>query len=168
MNDVKIKLIGVSNKVKPIVMIDGQRVNYKKNEFEGYDLNYQTEKEEIEVEIYRYLELKGKLWWLYALISFIVSVFGIFEPPYDKKCIVIDCKYTFKLQEQNDIKIRFQTLKSEGKCVEVETNLEMQELKNSYYVDKDLKKRWAIILAFKIVCWVLILVLVIILISKLI
>ena len=78
MNDVKIKLIGVSNKVKPIVMIDGQRVNYKKNEFEGYDLNYQTEKEEIEVEIYRYLELKGKLWWLYALISFIVSIFGIF------------------------------------------------------------------------------------------
>lgn len=138
----------------PNIIIDGQPVKCKKNEFGSFEVDYQTDKEEVELDISRELELKAKLWWLYALISFFVSLFGIFEPFYDRKCITLDCLYKIKLKDINEIKVKFNTLSSQGRAVEIETENQYEELKNEYHVDKIAKRRWIALLVIKIIIWI--------------
>lgn len=154
MNSVKLKLVGVNSKFIPNIFIDDQYVKCKKNEFGSYETDFQTEKDEIKIAFSRELELKSKLWWLYAILSFIVSVFGIFNPPYDRKCISMDCSFIVKLKDVNNINIKFNSLSSSGRAVEVETETSFEEIKNEYTVDKIAKRRWIILLIARILAWI--------------
>lgn len=154
MNSVKLKLVGVNSKLVPNIIVDDQYVKCKKNEFGSYEANIETEKDEIKIAFTRELELKSKLWWLYAIISFIVSVFGIFNPPYDRKCISMNCIFNIKLKDINEIKIKFNSLSSTGKAVELETENTFEEIKNEFYIDKIVKKRWIILLIVRILAWI--------------
>ncbi len=154
MNSVKLKLVGVNSKLVPNIIVDDQYVQCKKNEFGSYEANIETEKDEIKIAFTRELELKSKLWWLYAIISFIVSVFGIFNPPYDRKCISMNCIFNIKLKDINEIKIKFNSLSSTGKAVELETGNTFEEIKNEFYIDKIVKKRWIILLIVRILAWI--------------
>lgn len=154
MNSVKLKLVGINSKLIPNIFIDDQYVKCKKNEFGSYETDFQTEKDEIKIAFSRELELKSKLWWLYAILSFIVSVFGIFNPPYDRKCISMDCSFIVKLKDVNNINIKFNSLSSSGRAVEVETETSFEEIKNEYTVDKIAKRRWIILLVVSIIAWI--------------
>ena len=154
MNSVKLKLVGINSKLIPNIFIDDQYVKCKKNEFGTYETDFQTEKDEIKIAFSRELELKSKLWWLYAILSFIVSVFGIFNPPYDRKCISMDCSFIVKLKDVNNINIKFNSLSSSGRAVEVETETSFEEIKNEYTVDKIAKRRWIILLIARILAWI--------------
>ena len=154
MNFVKLKLVGINSKLIPNIFIDDQYVKCKKNEFGSYETDFQTEKDEIKIAFSRELELKSKLWWLYAILSFIVSVFGIFNPPYDRKCISMDCSFIVKLKDVNNINIKFNSLSSSGRAVEVETETSFEEIKNEYTVDKIAKRRWIILLIARILAWI--------------
>lgn len=154
MNSVKLKLVGINSKLIPNIFIDDQYVKCKKNEFGSYETDFQTEKDEIKIAFSRELELKSKLWWLYAILSFIVSVFGIFNPPYDRKCISMDCSFIVKLKDVNIINIKFNSLSSSGRAVEVETETSFEEIKNEYTVDKIAKRRWIILLIARILAWI--------------
>lgn len=154
MNSVKLKLVGINSKLIPNIFIDDQYVKCKKNEFGSYETDFQTEKDEIKIAFSRELELKSKLWWLYAILSFIVSVFGIFNPPYDRKCISMDCSFIVKLKDVNNINIKFNSLSSSGRAVEVETETSFVEIKNEYTVDKIAKRRWIILLIARILAWI--------------
>ena len=154
MNSVKLKLVGINPKLIPNIFIDDQYVKCKKNEFGSYETDLQTEKDEIKIAFSRELELKSKLWWLYAILSFLVSVFGIFNPPYDRKCISMDCSFIVKLKDVNNINIKFNSLSSSGRAVEVETETSFEEIKNEYTVDKIAKRRWIILLIARILAWI--------------
>lgn len=154
MKTVNFKLAGVNSKFIPNLFVDNEYVALKKNEFDSYEASIQTDKDEIEVVITRELELKSKFWWLYAIITFIVSIFGIFEPGYDRKCISVDCLFKFKLNDNNNIKIKFNTMNKSGKAVEIENINSCQEIKNQYIIDKTAKIRWTILLVVKLVFWV--------------
>lgn len=154
MNSVKLKLVGINSKLIPNIFIDDQYVKCKKNEFGSYETDFQTEKDEIKIAFSRELELKSKLWWLYAILSFILSVFGIFNPPYDRKCISMDCSFIIKLKDVNNINIKFNSLSSSGRAVEVETETSFEEIKNEYTVDKIAKRRWIILLIARILAWI--------------
>ena len=154
MNSVKLKLVGINSKLIPNIFIDDQYVKCKKNEFGSYETYFQTEKDEIKIAFSRELELKSKLWWLYAILSFIVSVFGIFNPPYDRKCISMDCSFIVKLKDVNNINIKFNSLSSSGRAVEVETETSFEEIKNEYTVDKIAKRRWIILFIARILAWI--------------
>ena len=154
MNSVKLKLVGINSKLIPNIFIDDKYIKCKKNEFGSYETDFQTEKDEIKIAFSRELELKSKLWWLYAILSFIVSVFGIFNPPYDRKCISMDCSFIVKLKDVNNINIKFNSLSSSGRAVEVETETSFEEIKNEYTVDKIAKRRWIILLIARILAWI--------------
>ena len=154
MNTVKLKFTGINPKIIPNIFVDGKNVKCKKNQFGSYEAQVQTENDEIELAFSRQLELKGKLWWLYALLSFIISVFGLFEPLYDRRCISTDCLFKIKLNGDEEIKVKFNTFSSSGKAVELETKNDVEEIKNSYEVDKVAKKRWIALLVVKVVVWV--------------
>ena len=166
MKTLNLKLAGLTTKIKPIVAIDGQNVVCKRNKFGNYDISYQTEKDELEVVVTRELELKARLWWLYAFISFIVSVFGIFEPYYDKKCIDVDLRFKVKLYEETNVKLNFNLPTPQGRVAEFETQNEVEELKNEFQVSTVVKRRWKILLALKLLTWVAIIVVAIVLIAR--
>lgn len=166
MKSVNLKVMGINSKIIPTFKINNEIVKFKKNEFDSYETTYQTDKDEIELTVSRNLELASKFWWLYALISFIVSIFGIFEPPYDKKNIVIDCKFKIKLNEFNEIKLTFNSLTTNGKAVEINTLNEYEEIKNEFYVDKKLKIRWILLLVSKILIWIALIIVIVFLVKN--
>lgn len=166
MNKINLKVMGINSKVLPKIFVDGQVIKCKKNEFGSYQTQIETEKSEIEIIITRKLELRAKLWWLYALISFVVSLFGILEPFYDRKCIAIDCRFKVKINAENNINLRFNSLKSNGKAVVIETDNEFEEIKNEYNVDKIAKKRFIILLIIKLLVWIALAIVIAMLIAK--
>lgn len=159
MKKLSVKITGVPKKVHLYTLVDGQMIKLKKNQFGAYEGEFETEKENVAVEVFRSLELLGKLWWLYSLITFIVSVLGIFEPWYDRKCIALECKYVVSLKETSEIKINLKPLSKEGKAVDVESDSEVMEVNNVFYIDKKAKLRWRLMLAFKIIIWIVAIIL---------
>lgn len=166
MKSIYLKLVGINSKIITNIIVDNQNIKCKKIKFDSYEAIIQTEKEEIELTLSNQLELKGKFWWLFALISFVISIFGIFEPPYDRKCISINCFFKIQLNDINQVEIKFNRLSSSGKAVELETQNHVEEIKNEYYIDKMAKKRWTIIFIIKIIVWITIAILVGYFISK--
>ena len=164
MKTVNIKLSGLNPKMRPILVVNGETVQCKKNEFGSYDAVYQTDKEEAIIEVYRNLELTNRLWWLYAIISFLISVFGLLNPWYDRKCIDLQCKYIVRLKEKNDVNIKFYALSTQGKASEIETALECFEVKNEYFVNKTAKKRRRWYQIIKAVCLIALVVVMVVII----
>lgn len=166
MKELSLKLTGAAN-IKPIINIDGNNVKFKKNKFDSFETKFSTDKDRVEISIYKFLEINGKLWFLMSMIFFIISLFGILDVRYERSCIVLDCKFVINLKEKSDIVITFNSLKDKGKAVEIKTDCDFEEISNNYYVDLKAKKRLKILLAVKILLWIALLATIIgILISK--
>lgn len=165
MNNVNLKVTGGIG-LNPNVIIDNNPVKLKKNKYGSLDGNYQTENGEIELKVCRYLELSGKLWLLMSMVFFIISIFGIFNPPYDRKCIQIDYLCKIKLKETNDIKIKINTQNAGDKAIEVERDCEIEEITNSFQIDKVAKKRLVIVRIIEVALWVALVGVIIFLLAK--
>ena len=153
MNEVNIKVTG-GIKLNPVIFVDGKQLKVKKNQFGSLQATYTTDKDSIDLQIFKYLELSGKFWFLFAILFFIISVLGILNPLYDQKCIVIDCHYVVKVKEKTDVNIIFKNMVDQGQAVEIKTENEVEEIKNIYYVDKKVKKRWIILIVTQVCVWV--------------
>ncbi len=165
MNNVNLKVTGGIG-LNPNVIIDNNPVKLKKNKYGSLDGNYQTENGEIELKVCRYLELSGKLWLLMSMVFFIISIFGIFNPPYDRKCIQIDYLCKIKLKETNDIKIKINTQNAGDKAIEVESDCEIEEITNAFQIDKVAKKRLVIVRIIEVALWVALVGVIIFLLAK--
>ena len=157
MNEVNIKVTG-GIKLNPVIFVDGKQLKVKKNQFGSLQATYTTDKDTIELSICKYLELSGKFWFLFAILFFIISIFGILNPFYDRKCIVIDSQHIIKLKEKNDVNIIFKNMVDQGQAVEIKTENEVEEIKNIYYVDKKVKKWWLILIITEVCVWVAIII----------
>ena len=165
MNNVNLKVTGGIG-LNPNVIIDNNPVKLKKNKYGSLDGNYQTENSEIELKVCRYLELSGKLWLLMSMVFFIISIFGIFNPPYDRKCIQIDYLCKIKLKETNDIKIKINTQNAGDKAIEVESDCEIEEITNAFQIDKVAKNRLVIVRIIEVALWVALVGVIIFLLAK--
>ncbi|HIT43916.1 TPA: hypothetical protein IAA91_03675 [Candidatus Avacholeplasma faecigallinarum] len=117
MNTVNFKLTGINSKIIPTLIVDNQVIKLFMNEFGSYEGMLETDKDELEITLTSEHELNSNLWWLYSLIAFIVSVLGIFNPFYDRKCIAIDCSFKLHVNKNSNIKFKFNTLKKQQKAV---------------------------------------------------
>lgn len=147
MNELKIKLSG-AKKLNPTVLIDGKPVKLKKNRFGSYEATYLTEKSEVELSIHRLLELSSPLWWLWGLLFWLISFFGLLDIPYPKNCTMIDCNLQLKLNSNTNFEAKFLTNTSE-KALEYTCDSEVIERKNEFYVDKKIKTRRRLTVLFK-------------------
>ncbi len=154
MNTVNFKLTGINSKIIPTLIVDNQVIKLFMNEFGSYEGMLETDKDELEITLTSEHELNSNLWWLYSLIAFIVSVLGIFNPFYDRKCIAIDCSFKLHVNKTSNIKFKFNTLKKQQKAVEYEADNDLLELKNVYSVNKKCKRRWLFLFIIKIIAWV--------------
>ncbi len=152
--------------IDPVLAIDGQIVKTKKNKYGNSQYNFDTEKDEIEVSVFRYLELGGKLWWLMAILFFVISIFGILNPSYEKKCVQIDYRVKLKLKDNNDITIKLNASGNDGKAGRIETVCEYEEIANNFDIDKVAQKRRKIIKIGEVLAWIALIVIIVAIICK--
>ncbi len=153
MNVLHLKAVNVPDGHTPALYVAGQRVNLKRNEFGSYSADVQTNAQEAEIVFTRELELRAKLWWLYAILSFLVSILGIFEPPYDRKCIVPVCAFRVRTEGETSVQIALNTPAQTGEAAAV-TGADAVMVRNEYFVDKTARRRFAVWLAVKLISWV--------------
>lgn len=165
MRNVNLNVVGSSN-LNPILAIDGKTLKTKKNKHGNIQYSFDTEKDEIELSVFRYLELNGRLWWLMAILFFVISIFGILNPPYEKKCIQIDYKVKLKLKENNDITIKLNASSNDGKVGRIETVCDCEEISNNFDIDKVAQKRKKIIKICEVIAWIALIVTIVALICK--
>lgn len=130
-------------------LVDGKSVKGKKNKFGNTVKCLETDKEEVEISIFDFNEMQGKLWFLTSFIFFIISLFGLLDIRLNKNCRSIDCKLKVKLdKEVNEMSIGYNNFEDNGSAVHFEGDCEVEVISNRYYINEELKKR------FKIMKWV--------------
>jgi len=133
------------------MLVDGKVVKKKKNKFGTPSYVVNTDKEKIEVAFYKYLEINGRLWFLMNIIYFFISLFGILDVGYDKNCVVIDSKFTIDVKDKSKTVFIVEKLVDSGKVMTVQSDTNVNEEKNIYYVDNKAKKKRKIAIATRIV-----------------
>lgn len=69
---------------KSEVLVNGQKEKFADNKRGSYELSVPAENN-VEIQITRRHELATPLWWLWGLLFFVISCFGIFDVPYAKQ-----------------------------------------------------------------------------------
>lgn len=149
------------------IKIDDKKVNLLKNKFGNKVVIYETENPTVNIKIKKYLEINSKAWLLWQMLFFFLSVFGIFDFKLDKKCVVIDCEFEVKLEEITTLNISMNYVRSLEKALKVDSNADVNEIKNIAYVDEKAKKRMKVLKITKICTFAALLVLAVVLLAVL-
>lgn len=149
MNKLNMKINGVNTKGLDI-KIDDKKVNLTKNKFGNKAVVYETENPTVNIKIKKYLEINSKAWFLWQMLFFFLSVFGIFDLRLDKRCVILDCEFEVKLEEITTLNLSMNYVKSLEKALKVDCNADVNEIKNVAYVDEQAKKRIKILKIAKI------------------
>ena len=159
MKNVNLKIKGIG-RLKPVVCVDGKQLKFKKNNFGSYEKTISTDKDKMEIVIYRYLEINGRLWWLISILQFLVSIFGLLDTMKEKGCVIIDCKLIVDLNssENCNIDLAIDENSENGKAVNVATELAVEEIVNRSYVDEKAKKRLKIMKFVKLFVFIAIVI----------
>ena len=153
MNTLNLKLVNTAN-INPTIFVDDKQIKFKKNSFGSIIAQTQTDKNEVELSIYKFLELSSPLWWFWGIIYYIVGILGIFDVFYPKNCFAINCKIKVKLNSTNSkLDISFGSITGDKAIEYMPTDCEIEEIKNEFYLDKTAKKRRSILLITKIISW---------------
>lgn len=139
MNELTIKLSNTKH-LSPTMIIDGKPVKFKKNKFGSLESTVMTEKNTVEFYIYSFLELSSPYWWLWNLLFWFISFFGLFDVPYSKNYTRINCKFTINLKENTKFEGNFLRTNSQ-KALEYTCDSEVIETTNNYFIDEKVKTR---------------------------
>ncbi|MGM9971746.1 MAG: hypothetical protein ACI35W_05000 [Anaeroplasmataceae bacterium] len=166
MNKLNLKIVGIGNISNPCIMINNEIVKYKKNEYNSYEINYQTGSDRVELYICNYLELQNKWWLITYLIFFIISIFGLFLPGYDKRCRCVSSKCILYLKEDSNMKISFNSFNENGNALVFDSDFQYEELSNIYYINKRIKRRTKLLSVLKVLIWIIIIICIVILLKN--
>lgn len=153
MKEIRFKITGLPAQSSPALTADGTPVRLKRKGYGLYEGCFLTEKETAEIALSARPELSGRFWWLTALVTFLLSVFGLFEPPYGKKCFAADLGMLLPLKENNEIEIAFRTPSENEKAADVFAPNGYTETENICFTDKKTKRRRRIVFAVKALFW---------------
>lgn len=139
-------------------LVDGKRLKSKKDNFGNACSLIETDNGDVEIEIFNWNEMQGKLWFLTSFIFYIISIFGLLDIKQNKSCRFINCKLKVKLKEENNLKIIYNKFQHNSKAINYEGNCEVEEISNIYYIDEICRKRFKIMKWVKIATFVLVIV----------
>lgn len=157
----------LTRKLKPYsyISIDGEPIDpvYKKGSKSGSAV-IETEKQEVTLSYSQVSRFDSKFWWLFEMMFFIVSIFGIFDLRFPKIEYIIKCKIKLKLNENTNVKVRHCLSKKGSPVLAVESDAEVTEEENVYEINEQVKRKKKILTISKIITTVLIIALVAVLI----
>lgn len=148
MNKLNIKFRG--GKLKDLLIhVDETPIKLKQNKFGNFDYQYETEKDFVNIKIQRVLEIQSRFWFLWQMLFFVIGLFGIFDKRIDNRCVIIDAEYNISVGENTQVEFVLDYTKPES-VLQLQTEANVEEIKNISYIDKKLKKRRKILRLTKI------------------
>lgn len=127
------------------VLVDGKVVKLKKVRSKSkqtkYTYSYETENKSCDVTIYKSHSYEGKGWFWWNLLTFFVSIFGIFDEKPNKKFVVLDSSFRVSSDKDTSVCIKRLNFQDQGKLVSVETDATVEEFTNVQFYDKEAKKK---------------------------
>ena len=144
----ELEFVGLKS-LEGYVTVDGKYVKLKKVKGK-YFCNLETNQEKSEVIIYKSHEYTSKHWFLWNAFCFLISLFGLFDTSFNKKCLVQDVRFTISTMQDTRAVIRRQNFVDGGAMVNVETSAAIGMITNQQYYDKAAKKKHSIMNKAKI------------------
>lgn len=145
--------------LNPLVEIDGKVVDCKKNKDGTIEIKHQTENESANISIKNVLEINGRCWWLVQMLYYIVSLFGILNPRLPKVCYNVEYQAKVNLIDgDNNLTLKFCHLKKNGKAIEADGGLNIEETINESSIDEKAKKRRKWLLISQLIGWFLLVI----------
>ena len=154
MSKLNLTLSGFSG-VDGLVTVNGKFVKFKKEKMNKHSASVEVKGDRAEVVLYRSHHYAGKGWFFWNFIYFIISVFGIFDIRKDKKCLVMDARFSVDASSDASLTLTRNKIIGQGKVVDVETSANYEELSNVQFYDADAIKRRLKMKIFKIIFIVL-------------
>lgn len=140
MKELEINFAGRPRLSETAVYIDDQPVEYTKNKNGNWVCKYQTENDKVNIKVYRMMDIGGVGWFLLQILFFLIGIFGILDINRRERCLVIDFETEVELNEQSSLTLQFNRPKENQPAITVQTELQTQEISNTYYVDTKAKK----------------------------
>lgn len=133
-------------KFKPIISINGHRVDYQTLDGKQV-IYYNTSESAVTVTITRILEINSKWWFPLFLLYAIISIFGIFDIRGDHKYLSYKCSFEVDLiNSKTDISVNLFKVKRKGQPVaEITGKTNIRIIENVCEVDKKAKRRTIIL-----------------------
>ena len=151
MNRLIVKYAGYSSN-KAYVAADGQMLKFGKNG----ECAFETEKSAVTVSVFNVLEAASPSYYLWSILYFFVSIFGIFDSYRDFKCRRLEAEFIVRLSGENKITIRNRAFKKKGEseAVSVEYDGGCETVKNSQFIDKAARRRTLIMTAVRVALFI--------------
>lgn len=151
MNKLTLKIKAVQKGT--FVYVDDKQQTYKKDRFSNRIYTLFTEKKQISLKIYKYQDLNTKYWWLYEIMYFFLSIFGLFDIKGKQNYYVIKYEALIDLNEETNVDLAYD-YKAGQAFKQIKTNTELHEVQNQKQISKQAKKRSKIVLWSRIAVWV--------------
>ena len=149
MNRLNVTLYGFAA-FRPSVYVDGKAVCCKKNAYGNYTLSCETDKNRVNVSVYKFLEINGRFWFLFSFLFYLLGIFGIFDTSYDKKCLSVECSFDALVSGENSAAVRYVSQGAGAASIGVEATCPVVQLANACFVDERAKKRLKIMRTVKL------------------
>ena len=150
MKKLNLKVASNSN-IDAYFLVDGKRLKgrSKKDNFGNLCKVVEVENDVVEIRIFDWNEMQGKLWLLTSFVFFVISIFGLLDVRVNKNCRSIDCKLNVKLNSENsNLKIAYNKFQNGEVAVKFDGDCDVEVVSNRYYINEECKKR------FKIMKWI--------------
>lgn len=150
-------LIIRSKKINTLVRINDQRVYPKKDKNHVQVYEIKSEVESCKIKIYSLKsEFSEPHWWLFAILFYIISIFGIFNVPYSEQYYHFEYEGNLDLnQDVIDLEIRPGTKEEAILCLKGQ----FQNNETNHHIDEPLaKKRHKLYFIIKLISWILIVI----------
>lgn len=139
MAKLNIEINGYNNSVQDM-LINGKRAKVKRKK-NKYLVSTDISTNNAEIVIYRGHYYLGKAWVFWDILCFIISVFGIFDTPYNRQCVVIDYKCRVDVVEDTNLVMNINHFTDGGRFIEHNTEAKVEEDSNVFYIDQLAKTR---------------------------
>lgn len=140
MNKLVLKLMNPQHN-GTIVYVDNKIITPQKDK-NGHEIyEYETNGSTVDVSLYKYLEVNSPAYFLWQILFFFVSIFGIFDKRPDKGCVILKYHSTITLDGGTEIIMRVNKNKKDVTAVQLEGAQHVVEHENIRMTDKKAKKK---------------------------
>lgn len=140
MAKLELEMIGFHDKID-FVSINGKRPKISKNDNGNRYCVIETSEPKAEIVMFKAHHYIGKNWFWWQLLYFFVSLFGLFDIRQDKKCLVVDCRFTIDVNQDTKVVVKRANFEDGGKYLDIETTANVEVSSNKQYIDKEAQKK---------------------------
>ena len=95
----------------------------------------------VDIKLYKYLEVNNPAYFLWQILFYLISIFGLFDKRPDKGCTILKYHSTITLDGSTDVIMRISKSKKDVTAAQLECSTSVVEHENVRMTDKKAKKK---------------------------